>query len=180
MVKKELKKICIHINMIKITVFTDGASKGNGKKSAIGGIGVYFPTYNTLNYSEKIVFETFQKPVTNNLVELLAIKKAIEITKSQFASFELTIYTDSQYCFNIFTSWAKKWKTKNWTKADKKPILNLSLIKVIYDYCENYKIKFIHCNSHLAPPSDINSKEYFIWYGNDQADKLANKNIVFI
>lgn len=163
--------------MIELTVFTDGASKGNGKKNAVGGIGIYFPLYNMLNYSEKITFETFNKPVTNNLTELLAIKKAIQITKSQFSSFKLEIYTDSQYCFNIFTSWAKKWEAKGWIKPDKKPISNLSLIKSIHKYNQKYDITYRHCNSHLTPPSNIETKEYKIWYGNDQADKLSNRDI---
>jgi len=159
-----------------VTVFTDGAAKGNGRKDAIGGIGIYFDGEPHLSHYEVVKTSTFKTKVTNNLTELYAIKKAIELTIKEYSSFILYLYTDSQYSYNIFTSWGKKWKENNWKKADGKPIINLDLIKSIYEYKENYKIIFHHCNSHKSPPP-ITSPEYKIWYGNDQADQLANRGI---
>lgn len=177
MVSHKRHKRFLIVKLMILKVFTDGAAKGNGKTSAVGGIGVFFPSYPMLNYSEKVTSDTFNKPVTNNLVELYAIKKAIEIVLSQFTEFKLHIFTDSKYCYSIFTSWAKGWKANGWKKADKKPILNLELIKKIHKYVEKYDIQFSHCNSHLKAPSNQSSKEYEIWYGNDQADKLSNEKI---
>jgi ribonuclease HI len=156
-------------------IFTDGAAKSNGKLDAIGGIGVFFDNNSLFNYGQKITFETYNKQVTNNLTELLAIQKALHISISLGKTNNLTIYTDSKYCYNIFTSWALSWEKKGWKKHDGKPILNLDLIKNIHKLVKLYKIGFKHCNSHLEPPENKNSEEYKIWYGNNQADALANK-----
>ena len=49
--------------------------------------------------------------------------------------------------------------------------------KIIQKYEEliekGYNIKFKHINSHQTKPSDINSPEYILWYGNEMADQLA-------
>ena len=106
---------------------------------------------------------------------VLHFQKAIELIREHFETEHVDLYTDSQYSYNIFTSWAKKWKANGWVKADKKPILNLDLIKRIYDAIHNRGgITFHHCNSHMTPPTDMSSEAYKIWHGNDQADKLAN------
>lgn len=160
------------------TVFTDGAAKGNGKKDCVGGIGVYFEGHPHLCYYEVITTKTFNTKVTNNLCELYAIKKAIELMAEEAGAgdFMLHLYTDSKYSYSIFTSWAKKWESNGWKKSDNKPIQNLDLIKSICNLKGTYKVVFHHCNSHTNPPA-MSSPQYRIWYGNDMADKLANKGI---
>ena len=79
------KKICLinENNIIKkdsknekktLTIYTDGASKNNGKKNSILGIGVYCE--NVYNISERI-----EGRQTNQRAELYAILKALELTK---------------------------------------------------------------------------------------------------
>lgn len=152
-----------------ITVFCDGACSKNGSIKATGGLGIYFPERKELNYSQKITFDTFKCPVTNNLTELHSIKKAIEIAVSHDIT-DLQIYTDSEYCFKSFTCWCKNWEKNNWKKADGKPILNKELIQEIYGLVNKYNVKFKHCNSHLPEPKDHDTLEYYIWYGNKMAD----------
>ena len=157
-------------------IFTDGSAKNNGSKTATGGIGVYFPNRLEWNYSEQVTYNTFKTKVTNNLTELYAIIKAISIATSHDIS-TFTIYTDSQYCYNSFTKWAKTGEKNNWKKKDGKPILNQEFVKDIYDATKKYKITFCHCNSHRNEPSCKESEEYKIWYGNMMADHLANVTI---
>lgn len=154
------------------TIYTDGGCVGNGKKNAKGGIGIYNETDKTV-YSQKIVLDTFNTPVTNNICELFAIKTAIDMYAKSTNS--IKIFTDSMYSVNIFTKWAKNWKKNNWTKSDKKIILNLDLIKDIYEKTLIYNIKFIHCRSHQTEPKDKSSNLYNIWFGNNLADKLATE-----
>jgi ribonuclease HI len=155
-----------------VTVFTDGSCKGNGKVFANGGIGVFFPEKKEWSYSEKVTFDSFKTKVTNNLTELYAIQKAIEIAVSHDIT-DLLIYTDSMYCFKTFTTWAKKWQQDNWKKSDGKPILNKKLIQEIYELVKKYNIKFQHCNSHLPEPKNKDTEEYYIWYSNTIVDKYA-------
>jgi ribonuclease HI len=154
-----------------IVIYTDGSCMNNGKKNAYGGVGIYCENTNE-SISQKIVYQTFNKPVTNNICEMYAIKLAID--KYEQGSHILKIVTDSQYCYNTFTKWAKSWKKNNWTKSTKGENLNLDMIKEIYAKCENQSVKFEHCNSHKSPPSNKSSNEYKIWFGNDMADKLAS------
>jgi ribonuclease HI len=152
------------------TIFLDGGCIFNGKKNAIGGIGIFNQT-DDLKISKKIVYTTFNKPVTNNICELYAILVAIEAYSNDKTG--LRIITDSQYCYNIFTKWAISWKKNDWKKKGG-PILNLDLIKKIYSKVLLYDIKFQHCNSHTKEPDNKNSSEYKVWYGNFIADKLAS------
>ncbi len=169
-----IKTNLFDINKKLVIVFTDGATINNGKKNAIGGIGVYNQTDNIEN-SEKIIYRTFNKPVTNNLCELYAIKYAID--KYANTNETLRIVTDSEYCVNVFTKWAINWKKNNWIKRDKKPILNLELIKYIYNKTLMSQVLFQHCNSHRPEPQNKNDREYMIWKGNYIADKLASEVI---
>ena len=58
-----------------ILVHTDGACIRNGREDAVGGIGVWFGPGHRLNVSAT---PSYPK-VTNNVMELLAIKRALEI-----------------------------------------------------------------------------------------------------
>lgn len=140
---------------------------------------------------------------TNNVAELLAILIAIRDLipyvkhEPQLSNTPIiVIYSDSQYSINSVTKWAHGWKKAGWKKKSgkaktkalanpkakakslaksKNEIKNLEIIKEIYNYCEVYRIKFVHINSHMPEPSDKNSVEWKLWYGNDMADKLAQK-----
>lgn len=139
---------------MNIVCFTDGSY--NPTKC---GYSVYFPNKELSNISKLF---TFGNP-TNQRAELYAIYKAIKST-SKLNYNSLEIYTDSQYCINIFTKWISKWKLNNW-KSNNKDILNQDIIIKIDKYMNN-KIKFIHVYSHT-------NKQTFEAIGNDMADKLA-------
>ena len=65
-------------------------------------------------------------------------------------------------------------RKNDWKKADNKPIKNLNLIKKLYYYTRNFQVIFLkHVKAHKTKPSDENSEEYRLWYGNFMADKLA-------
>ena len=88
------------------------------------------------------------------------------ITIQNIGKKEIIIYTDS------ITKWTKNWKKNNCKKADNKPIQNLELVKKLYYLAKNLKVGFKHVKAHTSSP-DKDSDEYFEWYGNYMADKLA-------
>lgn len=156
-------------------VFTDGSTPHNGSPDAIGGIGVFYTDDHPDNYSE--CFYSNSQRITNNMMELMAIKKAIRTwikQSSTTALNSLTIYTDSMYAINCVTKWASNWEKNGWTKGDGHVPENLTLIREIYDHYRLRPIQFIHCNSHLKPPTNKQSSEYEIWYGNYKADEMAS------
>ena len=180
---------------ITYEAFTDGSTLGNGGRNAIGGIGVYFPEELSLknvslNYA-KFVIENPSlelKGATNNITELLAISIAIQLLTNKFKReypgktidcFRIILYTDSEYSINCITKWAPTWQKNGWQKKTGKKsdreIKNLEIIKKLYRAYTTQRIKFVHVNSHTREPSNKNSVEWQIWYGNEMADLLAKK-----
>jgi len=163
--------------MKQINVFTDGATLNNNKKlkERKGGYGVFFQDNHEWNLSNIYT----EQPVTNNKCELEAILQAIKIVlNNEKEKVILNIYSDSKYCIDCITKFCKIWEKNNWQKKDGKNISNLNQIIEIYNYVKENPIFFFHINSHQPEPKDKTSKEYYLWYGNNQADKLATSIIL--
>ena len=163
-------------------VFTDGSTIGNGKRGAKGGIGVFFSDHNPDNIGEKMETSGSGKPVTNNFCELEAVRRAIMtiINKNGFNEKEtIQIYTDSQYLIDCITLWSNTWMKNGWKRKKNGKMVeikNKELIQNIKMNYTRYNIRFVkvkaHCN--FIGEKDLNNPEYFEWYGNFMADKLAN------
>jgi ribonuclease HI len=78
------------VESIKIYVYTDGACINNGLINAKAGIGVFFGINDPRNVSQGILGKQ-----TNNIAELKAIIRALEITLNCLEG--VIIYTDSEY-----------------------------------------------------------------------------------
>ena len=101
----------------QITIYTDGACKGNPGE---GGWGVFIIINNTLNKE----FYGYENNTTNNRMELTAAIEALKYFKN---SEELEVNTDSNYLKQGITLWIKSWKKSNWINKQKKPVKNLDL-----------------------------------------------------
>lgn len=154
---------------MSINIFTDGSAFKNGKNDAIGGYAIFFNDNDPRNYSKKITGK-----VTNNIAELKAILKGIKIliTTTNINKKKVYIYSDSEYAIKSINIYAKNWEKNNWKKSDNKEIKNLNLIKPLYYLVHNLNINLIHTRAHQKAPSK-DDKEYYIWYGNNQADIMA-------
>ena len=132
-------------------IYTDGSQKNNGKEGN-GSIGIFFGDNDKRNLSEIV------KNSTNNICELTAIKRALEIYQKN-----CIIYTDSKYCIKCLTEWYISWLKNPKKMKDKK---NIPLIKSIYDLIEKRKKEGISIELRYIKGHKGN-------YGNEQADKLA-------
>ena len=97
--------------MAKITIYTDGSSRGNPGR---GGYGSVLISGN----HRKEISDGF-KFTTNNRMELLAVIAALECLKSN--GHDVTIYSDSQYVVNsIEKGWLFNWvkKKKDFPNSD--------------------------------------------------------------
>ena len=164
-----------------IKVFTDGSSFNNGLKGHkhYGGIGIFFGDNHDDNTSVMLE-ESNGNPVTNNIAELKACIMAIEIINDNvFNNYDkIIIYTDSEYTIKSITQWAKNWEKNNWKRMvgnKLKDIRNKELIMKLYNLYKSYTIEFRHVRAHRTKPRNENSEDYFIWYGNMMADKLARE-----
>lgn len=167
--------------MKEIMVFTDGSTLNNQKKGGRkGGAGVFFKDNDPMNISYPLV-ENKKFKVTNNVAELTATIMAIEtiLSSMKIGKKKIAIYSDSMYVINIAKEWAKKWEKNDWKKSNNKKVDNIDLVKKLYYYSLNLKIKFIHSKGHAKEPSK-DDPNYHIWYGNHMADMLAVKASKYI
>ena len=106
-------------------IFTDGSTINNGKKNAIGGVGIYIPKQGdieewSISYS-LLSAEQYSIKVTNQISELIAIILAIEKAKD-LTKDTIYVYTDSKYAIDCATTWSKIWIKNNWKKSTGKII----------------------------------------------------------
>jgi ribonuclease HI len=140
--------------MKKITIYTDGACRGN---PGPGGWGVL------LRYGEhEKKLKGAEKDTTNNRMELMAAIRALASLKEPC---EISLHTDSQYVQKGITEWLPQWKKKNWKKADKKPVKNADLWQELDKETHRHKVKWHWVKGHS------NHVE------NDLVDALANEAI---
>jgi len=153
-------------------IFTDGNCIRNGKVNPIGAYGVYIPDYPDLSEYK------FVKNPTNNICELHAIKRALEIIRDNKLT-NCLIYTDSMYSINCITKWIKTWERNGYKTRNNKPIKNKQLIIDINNCLRDttLHVSFLHVNSHTKPPQDLYSREYKIWHGNYIVDSEINNLI---
>jgi ribonuclease HI len=99
-----------------ITIYTDGACKGN---PGPGGWGAWLKT----GAHEKELWGG-EAVTTNNRMELTAVIEALAALKRNS---HVQLYTDSQYVRQGITTWIHNWKQRGWKTAAKQPVKNIDL-----------------------------------------------------
>ncbi|MEX2013771.1 MAG: ribonuclease HI [Parcubacteria group bacterium] len=123
-----------------ITIYTDGASRGN---PGPGGWGVI------VLYPDRVVELGGRDPhTTNNKMELTAAIKALEFVLDK----EITLYTDSEYVTKGMTEWIKRWQQKGWRTAGKKPVLNQDLWQRLLELAEGRNVEWKYVAGHSGVP----------------------------
>lgn len=143
-----------------VNVYTDGACSSNGAPSAVAGIGVHIEEAPDSNISERVGSEY---PQTNQVAELLAILRALEICDQ---SSDIAIYSDSQYAVGCINVWYKQWMQNDWKKRNGETPANIDIIKEIVGKIAKMKLlnKTVNVMKVQAHSTNI---------GNNIADKLA-------
>jgi len=157
---KTKKKYVTKSNSAEITIYCDGACKGNPGKSG-SGLAVYEEAKKpTLFYGQ------YKARGTNNTAELNALHKALLIAKDAKGS-KVSIFCDSKYSIDCITKWAYSWKSKGWKKKGGE-IKNLEIIKVAHALYEQLKGRVVvkHVKGHAGVE------------GNELADRMAGYVIV--
>jgi ribonuclease HI len=136
-----------------MSIFCDGACKGNGQKGAVGGWAFAFWTSKA--YGEPITAAADRLEIgpkgevpTNQRAELKALLEAVKFAlQLDLMDVTATIYTDSLYAMNCTSKWGPSWKKAGWTRSSGEPLLNLDLVKPLVDLW-NPKIKLQHVRGH--------------------------------
>lgn len=118
-----------------ITMYTDGASRGN---PGPGGYGVVLMS----GKHRKEMSQGYRK-TTNNRMELMAVIAGLEALKKK--NQQVTIYTDSQYIVKaVKEGWLNKWLATNFSKGKK----NKDLWVRFYNLFTQHHIKFVWVKGH--------------------------------
>lgn len=135
-----------------VTVYTDGACKGN---PGPGGWGAWL----SADGHEKELYGG-DKLTTNNRMELTAVIEALASLKR---SCEVTIHTDSEYVRKGITEWIHGWKQRGWKTADRKPVKNAELWQRLDALRALHTVHWRWVKGHSGNA------------GNERADGLANR-----
>ena len=128
-----------------VTIYTDGASRGNPGRGGYGAILSY--TNSTGKTFTRELSEGFEL-TTNNRMELLAIIVALETLTRPC---EVDVYSDSQYVVNAFTKhWIDGWQRRGWKTASKQPVKNIDLWKRLLKAVEPHRVTFHWVHGHAG------------------------------
>lgn len=143
--------------MQEVTLYTDGACKGN---PGTGGWGA-------LLQSGKHSKELFggEANTTNNRMELTAVIQGLAALKRPCI---VNIYTDSQYVKNGMQQWIHNWKARGWKTAAKQPVKNIELWQALDAAVSKHQIQWHWVKGHAGNP------------GNEKADELANRGVELV
>jgi ribonuclease HI len=137
-----------------VTIYTDGACKGNPGPGGWGAILKYKAFTKELCGGESAT--------TNNRMELIATIQALE---SLTGSCAIKLHTDSKYVLQGITEWLINWKNRGWKTAANQPVKNEDLWRRLDGAIQRHWIEWVWIKGHAG---DL---------GNERADALANQGI---
>ncbi len=143
----------------KITIYTDGAAKGNPGKAGWGAVFIlekFLPAGR-----QEFEIGGSSEHATNNIMELTAPIEAMKFLKNNKIAGQVEIISDSKYVILGITEWIHNWLTNNWRSANKKPVMNRELWEELYKLTQEFKPNWNYVKGH-------NEDKY-----NDRADLIA-------
>ncbi|MDR7268290.1 ribonuclease HI [Pelomonas saccharophila] len=150
----ETPKPALAIKKPQVTIYTDGACKGN---PGPGGWGAWLSS----GGHDKELFGG-ERETTNNRMELTA---PIEALASLKRSCDVVVYLDSEYVRKGITEWITNWQRRGWKTADGKPVKNADLWQRLDALRKLHSVEWRWVKGHAGDP------------GNERADMLANKGV---
>ncbi|MGQ0829562.1 MAG: ribonuclease HI [Bacteroidota bacterium] len=117
-----------------ITIYTDGASRGNPGPGGYGVVMIYGSLRKELSEGFRLT--------TNNRMELMSVIVGLEALKKSGS--EVTIYSDSKYVVDsVEKKWVFGWEKKNFN-GKKNDDLWMRFLKVF----RRHKVKFVWVKGH--------------------------------
>ena len=123
--------------MTRVNIWTDGACSGNPGPGGWGAILKAGDTEKELSGAEAAT--------TNNRMELMGAIQALEALKRPT---EVTLHTDSKYVMDGVTKWIHGWKKNGWKTADKKPVKNEDLWRLLDAANSRHKVTWKWVKGH--------------------------------
>ncbi|SHI87871.1 ribonuclease HI [Rubritalea squalenifaciens DSM 18772] len=124
----------------KVTIYTDGSSRGN---PGPGGYGVVM-----MAAGRRKELSGGYKRTTNNRMELMAAIVALEALKQPC---EVSLHSDSKYVIDAMTKgWVFGWKAKGWSRGPGKELKNAELWQRLYAASHGHKVDWKWVRGHAG------------------------------
>jgi ribonuclease HI len=137
-----------------VDIWTDGACSGNPGPGGWGAVLHYGGAEKELSGAEA--------STTNNRMELMAAIQALNALKR---ASKVRLHTDSKYVMDGVTKWIHGWKKNGWKTADKKPVKNEDLWKLLDEANARHEVTWKWVKGHADNEM------------NNRADELARNAI---
>ncbi len=150
----------------KITIFTDGSSRGNPGPGGFGAVIVYNDCELGVP-SDKLKVKEIggrEEHTTNNRMELMAAISALAVIPN--SKFLIQVYCDSSYVINGITKWVFGWQKNGWKTATKKEVENRDLWEKLFELTNSkiYRsIEWKQVGGHVGVA------------GNERCDEIATR-----
>lgn len=144
--------------MTKVTVYTDGAARGNPGPGGFGVVIEFIDSKGTLHTKE---LSCGYRLTTNNRMELMGVISALEALNRPCS---VDLYTDSKYITDCFNQhWIDSWIRKGWKRGKNEPVKNVDLWQRLLQAAKPHDITWNWVKGHAGHPQ------------NERCDQLATQ-----
>ena len=134
---------------MKVTLYSDGSSRGNPGPGGYGTILRYVDPKGNVHERE---FSGGEKETTNNRMELMGVIVGLE---ALLKPCEVNVVTDSQYVAKAFTDhWIDGWIKRGWKTASKEPVKNRELWERLLKASQIHKVSYTWVKGHAGHPEN--------------------------
>ena len=138
----------------KVTIYTDGACRGNPGPGGWGAILMFGGREKELCGGDLAT--------TNNRMELMGAIQALEALNKPC---KVELHTDSQYVMKGITEWVRGWKARGWKTAAKEPVKNEDLWRRLDEARQRHDVDWRWVKGHAGHEL------------NERADELARRGM---
>ena len=135
---------------MKVTIYTDGAARGN--PDGPGGYGTLLRCVDAKGTVHEREYSAGYKKTTNNRMELMAAIAGLEaLTKPC----DVTLYSDSKYLTDAFNqNWVGSWLRNGWKNSQKQPVKNVDLWKRLLAAANPHQVTYVWVKGHAGHPEN--------------------------
>lgn len=128
----------------QVTIYTDGACKGNPGPGGFGTVLLYGVHRRELSGG--------YLRTTNNRMELMATIEGLKVLKEKCS---VTLYSDSKYVVDAMTKgWAERWRANGWRRNRKEMASNPDLWQQLLDLSNYHNVEFEWVRGHSGNPEN--------------------------
>ncbi|MGH7846935.1 MAG: ribonuclease HI, partial [Candidatus Binatia bacterium] len=127
--------------MQQVTIYTDGACRGNPGPGGWAAVLIYRGTVKELSGSAR--------STTNNRMEIIA---AIEALNALTRPCTVELFTDSEYLRQGIQSWLPRWKRRGFRTADGHSVKNQDLWQKLEEAASRHEVQWKWIRGHGGNP----------------------------